>query len=268
MNNKIIWTHPPDRTEFDKDLYVIGCGYDEINEKLKARHRSAIHKIEYHILYFIEGGCTATLNGSNHTAKAGDVVFFHTDDKYTYTYTDNVKVYWIHFSGEKAVSFMDELEMRESFIKKADTDLSGYFDNIINEISLKKRHYNKAMQGHLMVLMTAIVRKKMMNSSRLDEVLSRMNNIRKKELDLDEYAKMCHLSKSQFIRVFKEYTGKTPIRYKNDVLIDKAKERLTHSDKSISEISSFLGFENIYYFSAMFKKSTGMSPAEYRKTHK
>ena len=267
MNKKYIWTHPPDRTDFDKDLYIIGCGFDIINEKLKPRYRSKFHKTEYHILYFIEGGCTATLNGESHSAKTGDIVFFHTDDQYTYTYTDSVKVYWIHFSGEKAVSFMDDLDLRESFIRKADTDLSGYFDNIIGEIILKKRHYNKAMQGHLMVLMTAIVRKKTVNQSRLDEVLSRMNNVKTKELDLDHYAKMCHLSKSQFIRAFKEYTGKTPIKYKNDVLIDKAKERLTHSDMSISELSSFLGFENIYYFSTAFKKATGMSPMEYRKKH-
>ncbi len=119
-----------------------------------------------------------------------------------------------------------------------------------------------------MVLLTAIVRKKMVNESRLDEILSRMNNVRKKELDLDEYAKMCHLSKSQFIRAFKEYTGKTPIRYKNNILIEKAKERLTHTDMSISEISSYLGFENIYYFSTMFKKAIGISPAEYRKQYK
>ena len=268
MYTKHIWTHPQDRTEFDKDLYIIGCGYDEINEKLKARHRSSLHKIEYHILYFIEGGCTVTLNGNNYSAKAGDIVFFHTDDQYLYTYSESVKVYWLHFSGKKAVSFMDDLDLRESFIKKADTNLSKNFDNIIDEIRLKKRHYNKAMQGHLMVLMTAIVRKKTMNSSRLDKVLSIINIIKQNKLDLDEYAEMCHLSKSQFIRNFKEYTGKTPIKYKNDILIDKAKERLTRTDMSISELSNFLGFENIYYFSTMFKKSVGISPAEYRKKHK
>ncbi len=37
MNNKIIWTHPPVRTEFDHNLYVIGCGYDIINEKTNPR---------------------------------------------------------------------------------------------------------------------------------------------------------------------------------------------------------------------------------------
>ncbi len=270
MNKDIIWTHPPDRTKFDQDLYVIGCGYDIINDDSTPRRRSENHRIEFHILYFIEGGCTTNIEGKNYIAKAGDVVFFHSKRPYFYTYhqATETKVYWLHFSGNKSEELVDDLGLRESFIKKSDVDLSIYFQNIIDEITIKKINYNKAMAGHLMVLLTAMVRKKTANESYLDEVISRMTKIRKKDLDLDEYASICYLSKSQFIRKFKDYTGKTPIKYKNDIIIEKAKERLSRTDISISQIASLLGFENVFYFSSAFKKATGLSPLDFRKKHR
>lgn len=267
---RTFWTHPPDRTPLDNDCYVIGCGLDKINTPGISHRLGHEHKINFHILYFLKGGCDININGKNYVVKEQELVFLYTGVEYKYVYhaDPETHVYWIHFSGEKSLDLCSELELSECFVKKADQDLSPYFNNIIEEIDKKKKHYNKMMTAYLTVLLTAIVRKKMANQSRFDDVLSRMNDTRKKQLSLDKYAEMCHLSKSQFIRNFKEYTGKTPIKYKNDILIDRAKEKLTHSDISISELSNLLGFENIYYFSTMFKKAMGMSPAEYRKKHK
>ncbi len=269
MNSKRIWTHPPDRTPFDNELYVIGCGLDIINGESNPRKRSKLHKIEFHILFFVEGGCYTRIGDEERIATAGDIVFFHTSTPYAYTYLKNTetKVFWIHFAGDSAENVLNDFGLNESFVKKSDTDLSPYFQNIADEMWIKKIHYNKVMEANLLLLFTAIVRKKLSKQSYLDEAISRMTNVKKKDLDLDEYAKICHLSKSQFIRNFKEHTGKTPMKFKNDNLIEKAKERLRKTDMSINEIASSLGFENVFYFSTSFKKSAGISPSEYRKKH-
>jgi len=59
-------------------------------------------------------------------------------------------------------------------------------------------------------------------------------------------------------------TGKTAIELIHIALIAEAKDRLRKKDKSISEIAYDLGFENMSYFSRLFKKETGMLPTSYK----
>lgn len=50
------------------------------------------------------------------------------------------------------------------------------------------------------------------------------------------------------------------------IRIDRAKELLDFTDKSIAEIAEASGFSNQNYFTRTFKKITGMTPSHYRKT--
>lgn len=85
------------------------------------------------------------------------------------------------------------------------------------------------------------------------------------ERSIDEIASMCGVSSSGFRRLFREYSGKTPIEYRNSLKLDKAKNMLLGSDASIASISDALGYESSAYFCRFFKKKTGMTPSEYRE---
>lgn len=77
------------------------------------------------------------------------------------------------------------------------------------------------------------------------------------------------MSVSNFYKLFKSETSKTPIEYKNQVNISRAM-RLLKSDEclSVEEISDMLGFESATYFRRVFKKSVGKTPLEYRKSNR
>jgi len=66
--------------------------------------------------------------------------------------------------------------------------------------------------------------------------------------------------------IFKFVTGKTIIQYLEEYRIDKARQLLKDSKKSINEISHQLGYYDQYHFSKIFKKATGYSPLLYRKS--
>lgn len=88
-----------------------------------------------------------------------------------------------------------------------------------------------------------------------------------KEYCLEEVAKAANLSPYHFIRVFKSQTGKTPHDFLQEVKLQKAKEMLMDSTKTITDICSELAFSSPSHFAAVFNKAVGQSPTAFRKKH-
>jgi two-component system, response regulator YesN len=87
------------------------------------------------------------------------------------------------------------------------------------------------------------------------------------ELNVTEAARMAHMSESYFSHLFKNEMGIGFVNYVNRVRIEKAREMLVRTDLKIDEIALRVGIGNPNYFSILFKKSTGISPKEFRSTH-
>ncbi|MFA5814630.1 MAG: AraC family transcriptional regulator [Bacteroidales bacterium] len=88
-----------------------------------------------------------------------------------------------------------------------------------------------------------------------------------KNLDMIQFTTKHNISYSYFRRMFKKYTGVSPLQYQMQLKIILARDMLTNSGKSIKEISYDLGFESIHYFSRLFKEKVGVSPSAFAKSH-
>lgn len=88
------------------------------------------------------------------------------------------------------------------------------------------------------------------------------------ELSISEIADMCNVSETYFRRLFREYSGLTPMEYRMVNKINRAKLHLEYDDLAISEIAEILHFTDTAYFSKQFKTRVGMTPMEYKKTVK
>jgi AraC family transcriptional regulator, transcriptional activator of pobA len=80
-----------------------------------------------------------------------------------------------------------------------------------------------------------------------------------------DFAGRLNISSRYLTDLLKVETGKTAIELIHIALISEAKNRLRKKDKTVSEIAYELGFENLSYFSRLFKKETGMLPAAYKR---
>lgn len=78
------------------------------------------------------------------------------------------------------------------------------------------------------------------------------------------FAEQLHLSPNYLSDLLKKETGKNGTEHIQIHVVELAKDRLLSSTVSVSEIAYDLGFEYPQYFSKLFKKKTGMTPAEYR----
>lgn len=87
-------------------------------------------------------------------------------------------------------------------------------------------------------------------------------------LTLENLADMCHGSPYHLHRTFKRIKGITPVEYIQQTRMSRAKEYLTHTDKSVSDIGMHVGMTNTSYFITLFKKKTGRTPNGYRHSNR
>jgi AraC family transcriptional activator of pobA len=80
-----------------------------------------------------------------------------------------------------------------------------------------------------------------------------------------QIAQELHMSRRYLSDLLKQETGKSAIELIHISLISEAKNLLRKDEQNISEIAYKLGFENLSYFSKLFKRETGFSPNEFRK---
>lgn len=86
------------------------------------------------------------------------------------------------------------------------------------------------------------------------------------DFDIKTLAQLFNLSESRFYELFKKHTGFTPIDYKNNCRIKRAKIMLSDEKNTAEDISRSLGFSSPSYFRRVFKSQTGKTPSEYRNT--
>ena len=85
-----------------------------------------------------------------------------------------------------------------------------------------------------------------------------------RDASIEMLAERVGMSPRNFIRRFKAATGRLPGAYVQMLRISAAREMLEQGAASIQAVCSRIGYEDIAFFRSLFKRHTGMTPAEYR----
>ncbi len=101
--------------------------------------------------------------------------------------------------------------------------------------------------------------------TKIQKVLNYMDQHLEESLPNAELAACIHMAPNSFARLFKQQTGKTPQEFIRLKRVEHAGRMLCHSDQSIKQISDKCGFNDRYYFTKVFSREMGVSPARYRR---
>ena len=232
---------------------------------------------EYQLIYITEGSgkFTSETLGRWVSVRRGSMFLLYPGEWHSYRPDRDTgwKEYWIGFSGPVIDS-----RVRDGFFSKEKPVLqAGIHDEVvdlyrsaINTASRQESGFQQLLGGivvHLLGLAYFYERNESFRSSEVSELVNRAKILiaeQYRTISPEEVAEALCMGYSNFRKVFKEYTGFAPAKYIQEVRFSKTKELLTNSSSSIKEIAFQMGYDNYEYFFTVFKRLSGMTPAEYR----
>ena len=108
--------------------------------------------------------------------------------------------------------------------------------------------------------------KKHSSNNRLAYVIEFINKNLQDNITIKALSQKAYMSEPHFFRCFKQQFGITPVDYINEQRIKNAQMMLLAADRTITEICFSCGFNNLNYFLKLFKRYTGLTPVQYRKS--
>ena len=102
----------------------------------------------------------------------------------------------------------------------------------------------------------------------VQRVINHINLNLQTALSLKSLSAMCFISPSYLSNIFKQETGQTLTDYINTQRMKRAELLLGRSEEPIAQVAEKVGILDVNYFTKMFKKTTGVTPTQYRRDHR
>ena len=268
------------RTDFKDNstpLVVGSCG----TYRLKTRPNLPTYwqkgRRDYQILYVANGKTHFWFDGREEIVSTGHMVLYKPEEiqKYVYYLEDNPEVFWIHFTGRdvKNILAYHGISLDEHvFYCGVLPDYKALFRKIIQELQLCRYGYEDyiaSLFNDILLLVDRQQHEQKKATGDVQEQIERaaayFNENYNTKISIDDYAESLHISTNWFIHNFKQYAGMSPAQYILSLRMVNAQSLLERTTYNIKEISEIVGYENPLYFSRVFKKEIGKSPAQYRK---
>lgn len=266
-----------DREDKSRPLIVACCGHYRLRTVPFLNTVRPQGRKDYQLMYVAAGNVYYFEGEEERTAPAGSLLLFlpGLPQSYTYRREEQTEVYWVHFTGSEAGALAEEGGGNESVQVRA-AGLSPEFPylylQMIHELQLKRPYFEEMLALHLRELLVLAKRccREAGRASRrgkreAEAAIRYFNENYSGTVSIEGYARSQNVSTCWFIRIFREYTGQTPMQYLTKIRIAKAASLLESTDYNVGEIGAVAGYENPLYFSRIFKKQTGYSPVQYRK---
>jgi AraC-like DNA-binding protein len=230
------------------------------------------------LLYCTSGTGTVRVNTKVSKLSPNDFVWLpkNIPHQYTSSKDDPWTIYWVHFLGEYAdllyKRYLDINEepvfiaYNEERIRKFDSIFrlsEDCFDMMKLEIgSIKLQEFISDF------IYAPIIDPDIPKNDKISDSISFMKENISHQISVKGLAQQQNLSITHYSRMFRARTGSSPNQFFSELKIQKSCQYLYFTDRSIKEICNELGFRDPYYFSRLFKKLMGDSPAKYKNRYK
>lgn len=241
---------------------------DKINKCEYPRGRGV-----YGIVHCISGTAEYQFNsGERLVVSKGDTLLLSPYTAYAIFTPKEFKHYTINFSIHRKSSELDVIDKSYCLLHNTNSDqLNRYCAKLTKDWTQKSVGYEMLCVSHLYALMSLfyfeyknqfIPTDFLVRLQPAKEYVERNFN---RSITLDELAKLCNMSVTNFRREWQKAYATTPIKYRDEIRLSYSKEYLLSGYYSVTEVAQRCGFEDTGYFIRFFEKQTGMSPGAFKK---
>lgn len=210
----------------------------------------------------------------NHTDNVPDfVLLFHPDFLLGYPLSKQIKQYgYFSYSVNEALHLSDkEKEIIISVFKIIEEELNSRIDEfsqdvVIAQISLLLNYANRFYKRQFVTRKAASNNMLRKLEEILDDYLSKENSLNLGIPSVHYLSEQLYITPSYLSDMLRSLIGQNAQQYIQYKLIEKAKEKLSTTNLSVSEIAFELGFEHSQSFSKLFKNKTNKTPLEFRNS--
>ena len=278
--------------------------YSEINEKkqrgkegfpiqiyhVDADHPQYLMPLHWHrdweFIRVLSGEFLAHLNNEEYRAEAGDVLIIsggtlHHGDPLNCVYEcvvfDPDMLRKRH--GDACSDYLRPLLTGEAVVTNlplhGDPCLQDRFDLLFDTLQKQPPFFELTVQGLLLEIFGQLYGKGVLTADKSRRIGHRSEVIISlvewidahyaENITLEGLAEIAGMNEKYLCRIFKEFTGTTPIRYVNRLRIEIACTEMAVRQRRVTEAALESGFNDLSYFSRTFRQYRGCSPTEYRR---
>lgn len=232
---------------------------------------------DYLLVYF-KSPCFLVVDNKSYTLSEPSVVLFspYTAFKYTALSSDYYDDY-LHFAPRDTEYFRSNLHFPMNFpIKiKNNTAISPLLKTISEEYH-KNTDFLLSIQFHQIMLLMYRIAESWQSYNKANSDVPYFNQLAKLRSQIQknpshrwhiqDMASQLMLSPAYFQVLYKKAFGVTCLSDVIHAKINSAKELLLSTNMTVAAIAEELGYNHVYHFIRQFKKNTGMTPGNFRKT--
>jgi AraC-like DNA-binding protein len=264
--------HIPDNelTSLVFDFYSISL---KRNCNAKFKYGQQQYDFDEGVMFFISPGQVFGIEVDKDVIlkRSGWLLLVHLDFLWNTALAKTIKKYeYFNYSVNEALFLSDKEEtaivsIMQSIQQEYHSNIDKFSqDIIIAQLELLLVHADRFY--HRQFITRKITNHKILD--RLEDILEKYFNsddLVDKGLPTVQYiAETLNVSPNYLSELLRVLTGQSTQQHMHDKLIEKAKEKLSTTDLSVSEIAYELGFEHPQSFSKLFKTKTNLSPLEFR----
>jgi len=234
------------------------------------------------LFYVVDGKGEFNIQGQRFPVKPNDFVIINPQVEHTELSSPDEPLEYIVL-GINGLSFSNLTPVSEgghpfSFFNLRDEqkDILRYLNAMVQEATSQQMSYELVCHNLLEILLIKILRhqhfdlevgKQSKATKDISFIKHYLETYYHESIQLEDLASMTHLSRFYISHSFKKEIGMSPMEYLIAIRIKESKILLRTTNYSISQVADIVGFTTPTYFSKQFRKSTGISPTDYREQY-
>lgn len=221
----------------------------------------------HELMYFSKGSVILSFHGKELSVSKGDIVYLPRGiegEEYSMRVIEEFDLYNIYFHTDTP------MPSTATVVSAGEAVFQSLYEKIYRTWKGKSAgYYLKSMQ-QFYYIMECLCRAE--NGYATSSSLKRLDKAEEyiaehycdADFDYEALRASTSLSYSHFKKLFIQRYGAPPVKYVTLKKVNRAAELLETGKFSVSEVAELCGFENVYYFSNIFKKHKGVSPKFYK----